>query len=315
MIENSIDWTVWHLRVALSFASFFLRSSCDINAVYGKAWTSRLLLDVGASSWSPISSPTFNRVYTHVMYLTIQVIFKIWDVLRCVKPPARIAVNKSPPLLLASASFLPGRSWTSYSSLHSGFKVYQPIAYHLMNMCTNKEMVIYIVTILKYGQRSHTVMQQHIWISIHLPSRFFSWLMLCASLLLFFLSLLSFRLAPEQMLISCGFRQETMRHESQETCSIKTTKKVSWRRCERVQFWLTVSVRVPLASSFLPFPLGTKDIKDHQRMLKYQRINAQQAWQLSDYIPVNAASRDPRLLLSQLVVLPVSDKMVAQIPC
>ena len=50
-----------------------------------------------------------------------------------------------------------------------------------------------------------------------------------------------------------------MRHESQETCSIKTTKKVSWRRCERVQFWLTVSV--PLASSFLPFPLGTKDIK------------------------------------------------------
>lgn len=80
MIDNSIDWTVWHLRVALSFASFFLRSSCDINAAYGKAWTSRPLLDVGASSWSPISSPTFNRVYTHVMYLTIQVIFKIWDV-------------------------------------------------------------------------------------------------------------------------------------------------------------------------------------------------------------------------------------------
>lgn len=67
--------------------------------------------------------------------------------MRCVKPPARIAVNKSPPLLLASASFLPGRSWTSYSSLHSGFKVYQPIAYHLMNMCTNTEMVNYIVKI------------------------------------------------------------------------------------------------------------------------------------------------------------------------
>ncbi len=55
--------------------------------------------------------------------------------------------------------------------------------------------------------------------------------------------------------------------------------------------------------------------KRHQRTIKYQRIKAQQAWHLSDYIPVNAAYGDPRLLPFQLVVLPVSDKMVAQIPC
>ncbi len=55
--------------------------------------------------------------------------------MRCVKPPAKIArsflnVNKSPPLLPASVFFLPGRSWTSFSSLHYSFNVHQPIAYH-----------------------------------------------------------------------------------------------------------------------------------------------------------------------------------------
>ena len=84
-------------------------------------------------------------VYTHNLPVNPSKLLNI----RCVKPPARIArsflnVNKSPPLLPASVFFLPGRSWRSYSSLHSSFKVHQPIAYHLINMCANKEMVNYI---------------------------------------------------------------------------------------------------------------------------------------------------------------------------